>query len=93
MHDLREAGQRPPIIVIENVVGLLYGDSFNGLSPVKLLAALLTCSSVRLSWMLANFCPSHARACLLWLARKQVGMSQISEDSKAREGMDAAKPY
>lgn len=31
MHDLLVMGQRPPIIVIENVVGLLYGDSFKGL--------------------------------------------------------------
>ena len=31
-------GQRPPIIVIENVVGLLYGDSFTGLCEA--LAAL-----------------------------------------------------
>jgi DNA (cytosine-5)-methyltransferase 1 len=38
MHDLVEAGQRPPIIVIENVAGLLYGDSFNGLCEA--LAAL-----------------------------------------------------
>jgi len=38
MHDLLEAGQRPPIIVIENVVGLLYGDSFIGLCEA--LAAL-----------------------------------------------------
>jgi DNA (cytosine-5)-methyltransferase 1 len=26
-----ELGQRPPIIVIENVLGLLYGDTFRGL--------------------------------------------------------------
>lgn len=31
MHELRERGSRPPIIVIENVTGLLYGDSFLGL--------------------------------------------------------------
>lgn len=31
MHDLAERGERPPIIVVENVVGLLYGDSFAGL--------------------------------------------------------------
>lgn len=31
MRQLHERGQRPPLIVIENVVGLLYGDSFNGL--------------------------------------------------------------
>jgi DNA (cytosine-5)-methyltransferase 1 len=38
MHDLLKERQRPPIIVIENVVGLLYGDSFNGLCEA--LAAL-----------------------------------------------------
>jgi DNA (cytosine-5)-methyltransferase 1 len=38
MHDLLEVGQRPPIVVIENVVGLLYGDSFAGLCEA--LAAL-----------------------------------------------------
>jgi DNA (cytosine-5)-methyltransferase 1 len=31
MHDLAGQGERPPIIVIENVPGLLYGDSFTGL--------------------------------------------------------------
>jgi DNA (cytosine-5)-methyltransferase 1 len=31
MHDLATHQERPPIIVIENVVGLLYGDSFTGL--------------------------------------------------------------
>src|SRR5205823_2779199 len=31
MRELMETGDRPPIIVIENVVGLLYGDSFVGL--------------------------------------------------------------
>jgi len=38
MHDLLEVGQRPPIVVIENVAGLLYGDSFTGLCEA--LAAL-----------------------------------------------------
>lgn len=38
MHDLLEIGQRPPIIVIENVIGLLYGESFTGLCEA--LAAL-----------------------------------------------------
>jgi DNA (cytosine-5)-methyltransferase 1 len=31
MHELHERGERPSIIVIENVTGLLYGDSFVGL--------------------------------------------------------------
>lgn len=31
MRDLFDADARPPVIVIENVVGLLYGDNFNGL--------------------------------------------------------------
>lgn len=31
MHELALREDRPPIIVIENVVGLLYGDSFTGL--------------------------------------------------------------
>jgi site-specific DNA-cytosine methylase len=31
MHDLATHQKRPPIIVIENVVGLLYGHSFTGL--------------------------------------------------------------
>jgi len=31
MHDLLERGDRPPVAVIENVTGLLYGDSFLGL--------------------------------------------------------------
>lgn len=31
MHDLKVRGERPPIVVIENVAGLLYGDSFTGL--------------------------------------------------------------
>jgi len=31
MHDLALREERPPIIVIENVLGLLYGDSFTGL--------------------------------------------------------------
>jgi len=30
MRDLMETGGRPPVIVIENVAGLLYGDSFIG---------------------------------------------------------------
>lgn len=38
MYDLLQAGRRPPIIVIENVVGLLYGESFTGLCEA--LAAL-----------------------------------------------------
>ncbi len=31
MRDLHQAGRRPRLIVIENVVGLLYGDDFSGL--------------------------------------------------------------
>jgi DNA (cytosine-5)-methyltransferase 1 len=31
MRDLAATGARPPIIVLENVVGLLYGESFEGL--------------------------------------------------------------
>ena len=31
MRDLFDAGRRPPVIVIENVTGLLYGDDFTGL--------------------------------------------------------------
>lgn len=31
VRDLFDAGAKPPLIVIENVVGLLYGDNFNGL--------------------------------------------------------------
>jgi DNA (cytosine-5)-methyltransferase 1 len=31
MHDLALREERPPIVVVENVVGLLYGDSFTGL--------------------------------------------------------------
>jgi DNA (cytosine-5)-methyltransferase 1 len=38
MHKQFKAGKRPPIIVIENVVGLLYGDNFTGLCEA--LAAL-----------------------------------------------------
>jgi DNA (cytosine-5)-methyltransferase 1 len=38
MRDLATVGDRPPIIVIENVTGLLYGDSFSGLCEA--LAAL-----------------------------------------------------
>ena len=38
MRDLHEAGRRPPLIVIENVVGLLYGKDFSGLCEA--LAAL-----------------------------------------------------
>ena len=38
MHGQFEAGFRPPIITIENVVGLLYGDNFSGLCEA--LAAL-----------------------------------------------------
>ncbi len=35
MHDLALSEERPPIIVIENVVGLLYGDSFTGLCEAQ----------------------------------------------------------
>jgi DNA (cytosine-5)-methyltransferase 1 len=38
MHSKLQDGCRPPVIVIENVVGLLYGDSFSGLCEA--LAAL-----------------------------------------------------
>jgi len=38
MRDLHDAGRRPPMIVIENVTGLLYGDDFTGLCEA--LAAL-----------------------------------------------------
>lgn len=38
MRDLHDAGRRPPVIVIENVTGLLYGDDFTGLCEA--LAAL-----------------------------------------------------
>lgn len=38
MRDQYDAGQRPPLIVIENVVGLLYGDNLAGLCEA--LAAL-----------------------------------------------------
>lgn len=38
MRDLYDAERRPPIIVIENVTGLLYGDNFTGLCEA--LAAL-----------------------------------------------------
>src|SRR5665213_1857041 len=38
MRDLYDAGRRPPMIVIENVTGLLYGDNFTGLCEA--LAAL-----------------------------------------------------
>ncbi len=38
MRDLHDAGRRPPMIVIENVTGLLYGDNFTGLC--ESLAAL-----------------------------------------------------
>jgi DNA (cytosine-5)-methyltransferase 1 len=38
MRDLYDRGDRPPLIVIENVVGLLYGDNFTGLCEA--LAAL-----------------------------------------------------
>jgi DNA (cytosine-5)-methyltransferase 1 len=38
MRDLFDAGRRPPILVIENVPGLLYGDHFTGLCEA--LAAL-----------------------------------------------------
>ena len=31
MRDMHRAGRRPPLIVIENVVGLLYGGDFSGL--------------------------------------------------------------
>jgi DNA (cytosine-5)-methyltransferase 1 len=31
MRDLQVSGERPPMLVIENVPGLLYGDSFTGL--------------------------------------------------------------
>jgi DNA (cytosine-5)-methyltransferase 1 len=31
LYELAERGERPPIVVIENVTGLLYGDSFTGL--------------------------------------------------------------
>lgn len=38
MRDLYDSGQRPPLVVIENVVGLLHGNSFIGLC--ESLAAL-----------------------------------------------------
>ena len=38
MRELHERGQRPPVIVIENVTGLLYGPDFTGLCEA--LAAL-----------------------------------------------------
>jgi DNA (cytosine-5)-methyltransferase 1 len=38
MRDLFDSGRRPPVIVIENVPGLLYGDDFTGLCEA--LAAL-----------------------------------------------------
>lgn len=38
MRDLYDMGDRPPLIVLENVTGLLYGDGFIGLSEA--LAAL-----------------------------------------------------
>lgn len=38
MRELQESGARPPVIVLENVVGLLYGESFRGLAEA--LAAL-----------------------------------------------------
>ncbi len=38
MRDLFDAGRRPPVIVVENVTGLLYGDDFTGLCEA--LAAL-----------------------------------------------------
>ena len=38
MYALQQQGRKPPIIVIENVKGLLYGDSFSGLC--ESLAAL-----------------------------------------------------
>lgn len=38
MYALQKAGQRPPVMVIENVRGLLYGESFRGLC--ESLAAL-----------------------------------------------------
>jgi len=38
MHAQFKAGKRPPVIVIENVIGLLYGDNFTGLCEA--LAAL-----------------------------------------------------
>lgn len=38
MADLLDRGKRPPIIVLENVTGMLYGDSFTGLGEA--LAAL-----------------------------------------------------
>lgn len=38
MRDLFDAGRRPPLIVLENVAGLLYGDNFTGLCEA--LAAL-----------------------------------------------------
>lgn len=38
MQSLHDRGQRPPMIVIENVAGLLYGESFSGLTEA--LAAL-----------------------------------------------------
>ena len=38
MHQQFKSGRRPPIIVIENVLGLLYGENFNGLCEA--LAAL-----------------------------------------------------
>lgn len=38
MRDLYDAGRRPPMVVIENVTGLLYGDNFTGLCEA--LAAL-----------------------------------------------------
>jgi len=40
MHEKSKMGKRPAIIVIENVVGLLYGDNFSGLCEA--LAALGT---------------------------------------------------
>ncbi len=38
MRDLHDTGRRPPVIVIKNVTGLLYGDDFTGLCEA--LAAL-----------------------------------------------------
>lgn len=38
MRDLHDNGQRPPLLVIENVTGLLYGEDFTGLCEA--LAAL-----------------------------------------------------
>ena len=37
-----DSGQRPPIIVIENVVGLIYGDTFTGLCEALALGELRT---------------------------------------------------